>query len=104
MARCAAPCGAVPHGTTPTIRSPFAIHLPLSQTIEHFDCQLPLLLSKTVTVESRLHDGDAHAQADQMAFLQTMDESWEALEHAVDVANEEVLVSEREHRSPREVG
>ena len=52
----------------------------------------------------RLTDGDAHSQEDQMKFLAQMDEAWEALEYAVDDANQEILVSEREHRATREVG
>ena len=73
----------------------------LRDAVEHFDRQLQLLLSKGQTVHTRRDEGDVAEQAVQKQFLVSMEESWESLEKAVDDANLEVLLSEREHRQVR---
>ena len=92
--------GLLPYASYEVIRSGAAIKQ-LRDTVEHLDRQLPLLLSKGLTVDSRLDDGNARGQDDQMRFLSIMDASWEALEHAVDDCNFEMLSSEREQRPAR---
>ena len=62
--------------------------------------QLPLLLAKGLFVEGRLDDGNVAEQDEQVEFLAIMDDSWRALEDAVDRANSAVVVAERFPNAP----
>ena len=75
------------------------IHL-LLNTFEHFDRQLPMLLSKGVTVDESRGGQSVDDQPDQLAFLELMDPSWAALELAVTSVNDEMILSEMERREP----